>query len=65
MNPFYCEVKENSYTSDLEVIVRKATELHRSPTKYDIDVSKFSPDVNVTLGELESLSNLQRVKSKA
>ena len=42
-----CEVKENKYNSDLEVVVRKSSDFEKSPTKYDVDVSKFSCDLRV------------------
>ena len=54
-----CEVKENKYNSDLEVVVRKSSDFEKSPTKYDVDVSKFSCDI--TLNELSHLANFQKV----
>ena len=59
-----CEVKENKCSCDLEVVVRKSYEFHRSPAKYNVDVSTFLCDSmrGVTLNELPThLVNFQRV----
>lgn len=61
-----CEVKQSNYTSDLEIVVRKSSNLQKSPTKYeDVDVTKFKSDAEddivVTLNELPCL---QRVTVK-
>ena len=41
--------------------MRGSSELQRSPTKFDIDISKFVCHGEVTLDELPQLSNFQRV----
>ena len=64
-----CEVKQSNYTSDLEIVVRKSSDLEKSPTKYeDVDVTKFKSDAEndiiVALNELPCLANFQKVTVK-
>ena len=43
--------------------MRKSSDFEKSPTKYDVDVSKFSCDSpsDITLNELSHLANFQKV----
>ena len=55
-------MKEGKYSSKLEVVVRKSTELHSSPKKFNVEPSMFNKlDDLVTVEELPKLSNYQRV----
>ena len=48
-----CEIKQNRYGSELEVVVRSNSDLHLSPTKFDVAASAMSRDLGgeVTLAE--------------
>lgn len=53
-----CEVKCGKYSSDLEIFVKKSTELQKSPTKFDITDSMFVTDEHVvTISEIPKLAN--------
>ena len=57
-----CEVKEGKYSAELEVVVRRSTELHKSPKKFDVAASMFVVNNNlVMLEEIPRLSNYRRV----
>ena len=56
-------VKQNRYGSELEVLVRSNSDLHLSPTKFDIAASAMSRDLGgeVSLAELTEVSNFQKI----
>ena len=56
-----CEIKENNYSSELEIIVRNSSELQRSPVKFALDKSelKSSSAILATLDQLPTLANYQ------
>ena len=57
-----CQVKSGKYSSDLEIFVKKSTELQKSPTKFDIAEIMFVTDEHVvTISEISKLANYQRV----
>ena len=59
-----CEVKPSKWGSELEVLMRKNTELLKSPTKFDIDVTIPQPTDDfeeITLDQLKDVSNYKRV----
>ena len=58
----HCEVKEGKYSTELEVVVRRSTELHKSTKKFDVAASMFVVNDNlVMLEEIPRLSNYRRV----
>ena len=58
-----CTVNESKYSPDLEIIVKKSTQLLQSPSKFDIPDSMFEVGDNqlVTVQEISKLPNYQRV----
>ena len=36
-----CEVKESTYSANLEILVRKSSDLQKSPLEFDVDPAKF------------------------
>jgi len=58
-----CEIKEGKYSSALELVLRKSTQLQKSPVKFDVDnvSSSTRGSTDTTLGELDDLCNFQKV----
>lgn len=59
-----CEVKERStYSANLEILVRKSSDLQKSPLKFDVDPAKFDTMKQpcVSLDQLSTLANFQLV----
>ena len=58
-----CEIKQNRYGSELEVLVRSNSDLHLSPTKFDVAASAMSRDLGgeVSLAELTQVSNFKKI----
>ena len=54
-----CEVKQGKYSSNMELHMRKTTDVLKSPVKVDI-TSNLPPDL-ITLDELPALDNFQTV----
>ena len=58
-----CSVNESKYTPDLEVVVKKSTQLLHSPTKFEVpnDMFEAGDNEHVTIDEISQLPNYQRV----
>ena len=58
-----CEVKEAKYFNGLEVVVKKSTEIHHSPKKFEVPDAMFvtKQENLVTVEEIASLPNYQCV----
>ena len=56
-----CEVRDSKWGSDLESIMRKNTELQRSPTKFDMSSLVCSGSNETTLDQLAEVTNYQCV----
>ena len=60
-----CEVKEDKYSSDLEVVVRKSSEPRQSYSKFEVSPNMFDEtDDHITIREIPRLVNYQRVSVK-
>lgn len=56
-----CEVKEGKYSSELELLVRKSTDVEKSPTKIDASKLIIRSGSHVALEEISGLCNYQSV----
>ena len=61
-----CQVKESNFSPDLEIIVRKSSDLQRSPLEFNIDPTTLesTKEVLITLDSLSGLTNFQQVSVK-
>lgn len=58
-----CEVKESTYSANLEILVRKSSDLQKSPLEFDVDPAMFDTmkQLCVSLDQLSTLANFQMV----
>ena len=62
---FNCEVKEDKYSSDLEVVVRKSSEPRQSYSKFEVSPTMFDEtDDSMAIDKIPRLVNYQRVSVK-
>ena len=56
-------MKENKYSSELEIVVRNSSELEKSPHNFSVDVSQLKDTTRplITLDQLSECINFQQV----
>ena len=61
-----CEVEESSFSPDLEMLVRKSTDMQRLPLTFDVDPTTLEEGKEpfISLYLLNDLSNFQQVSVK-
>ena len=56
-----CEIKPSKWGSQLEVLMRKDTELQKSPKKFNVTSLVCNTSNEITLNQLQDLNSYQRV----